>query len=553
MLLAILATLPVVGLPSKMQGVGTTNAGALPHPPVVTALQSSAPPTPLTTEIVATGLTSPVAVASAPGDSTRLFIVEQYTGRIELVKNGALMGTPFFQLQKPLLVGGEQGLLGLVFDPAYSSNGYFYINYTASPSGNTVIERYSVSPNPDIAIASNSKLILSVPQPFANHNGGTMHFGPDGYLYIGMGDGGSDADPQSNGQNLNTLLGKMLRIDVNTPAGIPYAIPPSNPFIGVPGARPEIWAFGLRNPWKFSFDSLTGDLYIADVGLYDWEELNFQPAGSLGGQNYGWSCYEGNGHPAPGHNCNPPNVTWPFYEYKHSMLPGCAIVGGQVYRGFKIPDLRGTYFFSEWCKSTIYSLRYQNGVISEFKNRTLELAPADPQYFIGPVSSHGVDADGEMYLVDYVGGEVFRIIAASPVVQGVYNFGDGTPGCAGKCTLVAESSPVVGNPHFNVRAAKGASVALGLLIVGDAISNTGLDVFNLGFVLYFDIPNLTEVAGLDLFSGPNGNSTATIAIPNNPQIVGSTWLLQGVWYWELGNCNGGSFSSTEGLVATILP
>lgn len=240
--------------------------------------------------VFSNGFSKPVDIANCGDD--RLFILEQHTGRIYILdKNGDRLNTPFLQLPG---VGqsNEQGLLGLAFHPDYLNNGYFFINYSL-PNGNSRISRFSVSANdPNIANMASELVLLEVDQPFSNHNGGCLKFGPDGYLYAGFGDGGSGGDPQANGQNLQTLLGKILRLDVDN--GSPYAIPASNPYVNNPNALGEIWSFGNRNPWRFSFDRATGDLWIGDVGQNSWEEIDFQPANSGGGENYGWRCYEGN-------------------------------------------------------------------------------------------------------------------------------------------------------------------------------------------------------------------------------------------------------------------
>ncbi|MBF8285408.1 MAG: hypothetical protein HW378_4323 [Anaerolineales bacterium] len=270
------------------------------------------------------GLDEPVDLKHAGDGSGRLFVIEQ-PGRIRIVENGELLPDPFLDIE-PLVNsrGNEQGLLGLAFYPDYAANGLFFVNYT-DVNGDTVVARYAVSADdPSRADPASAKIILQVDQPFPNHNGGDLVFGPDGYLYIGLGDGGSGGDPQGNGQNLNALLGKMLRIDVNH--GDPYAIPPDNPFAGRAGARPEIWAYGLRNPWRYSFDRATGDLYIADVGQNAYEEVDFQPADSRGGENYGWNKYEGF-HAYDGGATD--GLTMPVAEYAHAV-GGCLLLRAGV-------------------------------------------------------------------------------------------------------------------------------------------------------------------------------------------------------------------------------
>jgi glucose/arabinose dehydrogenase len=372
--------------------------------------------TPLIAERVVGGLSSPLYVTAPPGDTGRLFIVEQ-GGAIKIydLASEQLLPTPFITVT--VTFGGERGLLGLAFDPFYSTNGYFYVNYTLSVSGQltSFVTRYQVSADPNIA-DPNSKLdVLSVAQPYSNHNGGWISFGPDNYLYISFGDGGSGGDPENRAQNINVWLGKMLRIDVsNSSLENPYDVPADNPFVGVDGAD-EIWAYGLRNAWRNAFDRKTGDLWIADVGQGNWEEVNFQPAASAGGENYGWRCYEGN-HPYNTNGCPPAeDLVFPIYEYSHGS--GCSVTGGYVYRGAALKDLRGVYFFSDYCSEKIWSFRYVNGQVIEFADRTADLDP--PTYSVDSIVSYGEDANGELYIVDG-GGEVFRI-AADGTLKGDLN------------------------------------------------------------------------------------------------------------------------------------
>jgi len=268
-----------------------------------------------------------VQVTNARDGSGNLYVVEQ-GGRIRLVKKGTLQAASFLDVSGRVLSGGEQGLLGLVFPPGYATKRYFYVNYTRTPDGSTVIARYRVTVDPDVADPASEEILLVIPQPFANHNGGQIAFGPDGFFYIGMGDGGSGGDPDNNAQNPASLLGKMLRIDVES-GPFPYAIPPSNPFVQAAGFRGEIWALGLRNPWRFSFDRQTGDLYVGDVGQGSFEEVDFQPAGSPGGENYGWRIMEGAhcfGDPA----CSQVGLALPVAEYDQGQ--GC-----KDHRGIRLP------------------------------------------------------------------------------------------------------------------------------------------------------------------------------------------------------------------------
>ena len=341
---------------------------------------------------VASGLDLPLYLTAPAGDP-RLFIVEK-TGRIRIVKDGALLPTPFLDLSGAVSAGGEQGLLSMVFHPDYASNGFFYVDYTDA-GGDTQVARYSVSAgNPDVADAASTKTILTVAQPFANHNGGLLLFGPDGKLYIGLGDGGSGGDPLGNGQSVSTLLGKILRIDVD--AGDPYAIPPDNPFVDRAGARGEIWAYGLRNPWRFAFDAATDRLYIADVGQGAWEEVNIVPA-DQGGQNFGWNIMEGM-HCYNASSCDQSGLTLPVLEYSHDE--GCSITGGFVYRGSLAPDFVGHYFYSDYCSGFLRSFTFDGAAVTH--------QTTWPVGDIGNVQSFGEDAAGELYILS-TNGTVYRV------------------------------------------------------------------------------------------------------------------------------------------------
>src|SRR5690606_13651608 len=292
--------------------------------------------------------------------------------------------------------GGEQGLLGLAFHPSYGGNGWFYVNYTDT-NGDTRIERYQVTADPYVADPASARLVLAIPQPFANHNGGMITFGPDGALYIATGDGGGSGDPGDNGQRLSSLLGKILRIDVDTQE--PYAIPTDNPFRNVTAARGEIWAYGLRNPWRFSFDFEADRLFIADVGQNSWEEINVVPA-SRAGVNYGWSIMEGR-HCFNASGCNTTDMTLPVLEYPNGD-EGCSVTGGYVYRGDAIPELRGHYFYSDFCGGWIRSFRVSGSTITDEQEWDVGN--------IGMVLSFGEDAASELYVLTRggAGGRVFR-------------------------------------------------------------------------------------------------------------------------------------------------
>jgi len=360
----------------------------------------------MTNELVATGLSSPLYVTHAPNDFDRIFIVEQ-PGRIRVRDQNTGQLSVFLDIQNIVLSGGERGLLGLAFHPDYDENGFFYVSYTGS-GGVSRIARYSVDPgDPNVADASSGVVMLSVSQPFSNHNGGWIGFSPnDGYLYWALGDGGSGGDPGNRAQNINLLLGKMLRLDVDgsNGAGGLYGVPDNNPFVGEDGLD-EIWAYGLRNPWRNSFDRETGDLWMADVGQNAWEEINRQRAGSLGGENYGWRCYEGN-NPYNLTGCPPSSqLTFPVYTYSRSG-GNCSITGGNVYRGVNIPGLEGTYFFGDYCSSRVWSFSYNalSGV-TNFTERTGEVAGG-----LSGLSSFGEDAYGELYMCSLFNGRVYKIV-----------------------------------------------------------------------------------------------------------------------------------------------
>lgn len=341
---------------------------------------------------VADGIRQPVVITNA-GDE-RLFVAEQ-SGAIRVISSGELLRDPFLDLSGELSTGGERGLLGLAFPSDYQETGRFYVYYTGD-GGQSVLSRFSVTPgNPNRANPESEEVLLTQEQPFSNHNGGQIVFGPDGYLYVGLGDGGSGGDPQGNGQNLGTFLGKLLRLDVSGDAG--YAVPPSNPFVDRDGARDEIWAYGLRNPWRFSFDRETGDLYIADVGQDAYEEVNFVAAGTGAGLNYGWKIMEGL-HCYEASECDQAGLTLPVIEYPHGPQWGTSITGGYVYRGSDVPALQGSYVFADFVSGRVWSASAEGG-----------WAPK-PLFETGfNVSTFGEDAAGELYVAAYDSGMIYRV------------------------------------------------------------------------------------------------------------------------------------------------
>lgn len=359
---------------------------------------------------VATGFSSPIAIRNA-GDS-RLFVVER-RGVIKILNSdGSVNPTLFLDIDSDVAnpggAGDERGLLGLAFHPDYQNNGFFYVNYVDNVN-NTVVERFSVSSDPNVADPNSGLEIISFPQPFTNHNGGDIAFGSDGYLYIASGDGGDGGDPNNFGQNLNTLLGKMLRIDVDS--GTPYSVPSDNPFLndGDANTLAEIWSYGLRNPWRFSFDSLNGDMWIADVGQGTFEEIN-RVDPDAAGLNFGWRCYEGNSPFNTSGCASPSTMTFPTSVYSHSGngLFKCSITGGYRYRGSDYPNFDGIYFFADFCSDEIGTLE-PNG-----SDWTMN--------FSGPfgnlgIVSFGEDFNGELYVVSIFNGSVYKVIDSSLSVE----------------------------------------------------------------------------------------------------------------------------------------
>jgi glucose/arabinose dehydrogenase len=395
--------------------------------------QGDAPTDTILLTRVATGLNRPVNINAPPGDRSRLFVVEK-PGRIRIVtiQNGVytLLATPFLDID-PLVgsSGNEQGLLSLAFHPDYASNGYFYVDYTDN-SGNTVVARYRVSTgNPNVADPASASIVLTQNQPYSNHNGGQLQFGPDGYLYIAFGDGGSGGDPQQYAQNTTTWLGKILRIDVDSAA--PYAVPASNPWAGSAVVRPEIWSLGLRNPWRFSFDRLTGDMWIGDVGQGTWEEVDLELAASPGGVNWGWRCYEGHAVYDSSPACPSPQqpaMTPPIYDYNQTgpTSPLCAITGGYVYRGSPNSTFFGGYVFVDYCNpyNQLWVLRPSGS--GGWTRTDYTIVPPAGLALISP-TTFGEDAIGDLYVADDTDGDIFKLnLRPAACVAGNYDVnGDG--------------------------------------------------------------------------------------------------------------------------------
>lgn len=369
------------------------------------------------------GLSSPVHITNAGDGSDRIFVVER-RGTIRIIESGSLQPTPFLDIQDRVQAGGEEGLLSLAFPPGFAAKGYFYVYYT-NLNGDNQVSRFYVTSDPELADPASEELILYLNHPtYSNHNGGQMAFGPDGYLYIATGDGGGGGDPDGNAQDPASLLGKILRIDVEfaavsptaayviylplvsggsgAPIDEPYRIPADNPYVGTEGYRSEIWALGLRNPWRFSFDRSTGDLYIGDVGQGSREEVDFQSSSSPGGENYGWNEMEGTLCYLP--NCDPTGLTRPVYEYPTHELGSCSITGGYVYRGVTSPGIQGIYLFADYCNGFITGLQPDGGTWPAQLLLDTNLN----------ISSFGEDESGELYLVDITSGTVYQVVEQMP-------------------------------------------------------------------------------------------------------------------------------------------
>jgi glucose/arabinose dehydrogenase len=390
----------VTGVAAGQTDISATSEG-VPGSLTITVTAATPPPPPPpgsdnpVLQQVVSGLKFPTGLATPPGDS-RLFVLEK-AGLIRIIKDGAILSTPFLNLTaKVSSSAGEQGLIGLAFAPDYATSGRFFVHYNDRANNNRV-SLFRVSANPDQADPASESEVFAFPQPGVAHNGGQLAFGPDGMLYISLGDG-DDAD-HGRGQSLADPFASILRIDVST---APYTVPPDNPFVGTAGARPEVWSFGFRNPWRFSFDRGTGDLYIGDVGEGSWEEVDYSSAADGAGRavNYGWDEVEGL-HCFKTRDCDPTRFTPPILEYSHDE--GCAVVSGYVYRGPAMPSLQGTYFYADYCAGWVKSLRMAGGVITEHTDRPA-LKPG------GQITSFGEDSNGELYLVTQQGG-VYKIVA----------------------------------------------------------------------------------------------------------------------------------------------
>jgi glucose/arabinose dehydrogenase len=474
-------------------------------------------------------------LTAPPFDFDRLFVVEQ-RGRIRIIKNDTVLGTDFLDISsKVSSSGNERGLLGMAFHPDYDSNGFFYVSYTRSSGHASVVERYQVSGNPDVADSASGTIIFGpVSQPFSNHNGGCIKFGPDGKIYLGLGDGGSAGDPDCNAQNGSNLLGKILRLNEDGSAAA------GNPFLSDPVFLNEIWAYGLRNPWRFSFDRENGDLYIADVGQGSWEEVDFQPASSTGGENYGWkvmegsSCFSTNNCPNYTPSCNDPSLTDPIHEYDHSG-GNCSITGGYVYRGCAISGLQGNYFFADYCSEKIWSFQYDGVNKTNFQDRTASLDPSGPQT-IDEITSFGEDAGGELYVVDR-GGEIFKILPDAPSAFQDLGFGKAGTGNVVPILEVCGQTGSGDEALLRLRKANPSSLALFVLSFGqNPVSKFGgtiLPDFVTGFVF-------------QLFTSPKGHIFFPFDGGGGPVDVYAQYLIQ-----DPGAAQGVAFSNA--VKVTIEP
>ncbi|MDF1838845.1 MAG: PQQ-dependent sugar dehydrogenase [Planctomycetota bacterium] len=502
----------------------------------------------IVTTRIANGFASPVFACSPPGDMDRLFVVQR-GGQIRIVDdlygNPTRLATPFLTVSG-VTSGGEQGLLGMAFHPDYANNGRFFVNFTASGGGATTVREYTVSTaDPNVANPTPVQTLLTIAQPFSNHNGGCIQFGADDMLYVGTGDGGSGGDPGDRAQNPTNLLGKMLRLDVDLP--FPH-IPPTNPFYVSPTIQSGlIWATGLRNPWRFSFDSLNGDMYIGDVGQNAWEEVSYQPGTSTGGENYGWRCMEGNHcfSTSPHCACNNSALTGPIQEYSHSN--GCSITGGVVYRGSKIPALDGTYFYADYCTSRIWSFTYDGTTLTNFTDRTSELAPATGS--ITSISSFAEDGRGEVYIMEVNGGEIYRIEPDCDTTA----YCTANPNSTGQIgQLFSIGSLSVSDNNFILLAANLPVSQFTYCLAGTAsgfVPNPGGS--NGNFCLGGSGARFGSQIGQTDFLGTYQATLDLTNFPTNPASVvqaGETWYFQ-AWHRE----NGGQSNFTTGLSALFCP
>lgn len=502
--------------------------------------QGTDPDPELTTVFITGQLGNPTSIVHAPGDDRRLFVTTS-SGKIRLVKDGVKRPTPFLDLSGIPPVTGE-GLQCMAFHPDYQNNGRFFVLYQDTSNDSWLVE-YAASADPDAADPSSAVVLRGpVPQLDVIHNWDCIQFGPDGKLYLSTGDGGGAFDPSGHSQDIGVLYGKLLRLDVDIPA--PH-IPPDNPFVGVPGAAEEIWSYGLRQPWRFTFDSATGDIYIGDVGEGLWEEIDFQPASSTGGENYGWPCMEGaNCTGIPGCGCNEPTWTTPILDYQHN--PYCAVIGGYVYRGRAIPPLRGTYFYADFCTG-IFSFRYDGASVTDQQDRSSELQPCDG-HVIQNVTSWGQDLDGELYLLDKNGGELFKVVTRDDSSFNYCAANDNSSGTSASIGHVGSTSVTANDFELTVTGAPPAKAGIffyGSSQIGQAFGDGVLCVGGGPF-------RLNPL----VFTDPTGAASYLVDLDNPPNpaaqiLPGSVWRFQ-FWYRDPAGGSAG-FNLSDGLCATFCP
>jgi uncharacterized protein (TIGR03437 family) len=471
--------------------------------PLLPALALTLSAQSLSTTQIASGISGPTDIQNAADGSGRLFFVQQ-NGIIRIFRNGVVSSRPFLDISTKTKADGERGLLGLTFPPAYAQKQRFYVDYT-DLNGDTVIAQYRLTADPDVADSTSEIVLLHIAQPFPNHNGGQVRFGPDGYLYIAMGDGGSGGDPLNNGQSLGTLLGKLLRIDVESTPGT-VVVPPSNPLVHQTGARPEIWAYGLRNPWRFTFDRVTHDLWIGDVGQDAYEEVDFQPAGDSGGENYGWNIMEASHCYQPG--CGTQGLTLPVAEYSHAE--GCSIIGGFVYRGRVSPGLRGLYLYGDLCSGTIWGLEKQGPAWMVRKMLSTTFS----------ITTFGEDEAGELYVSNAGNGTIHHLVGdLAPRLNpaGIGNAASFAPGLVAGSLATAFAAGVLDDPGI-VTNADGVTVSVNGIAapVLSRANVNGLEQVN--FQVPFEIAGQTGASVIVARDGHSSAPAIVAVLPFQPAI-----------------------------------
>lgn len=495
---------------------------------------------------VFSGLSQPVDIVSPRDGTGRLFLVQQ-TGAIRVVRNGAIQPTSFIDLSGLITPGGEQGLLGLAFHPQYATNRQFFVNYTRAGDGATIVARYTANPNnPDIADPQSATTLLTIAQPYSNHNGGSVKFGADGFLYIGMGDGGSSNDPQLRAQDKTTLLGKILRIDVNS--GNPYAIPPGNPFPNGVGGLPEIFAIGLRNPWRISFDRLNGDFWIGDVGQGAVEEIDLLPAGAGAGANLGWRVLEGNqctGLSGPV-TCTDPTLTAPVITYTHTV--GCSVTGGFVYRGQAVPALVGQYLYGDFCSGRLWAAQ---------KNGAGQWIPALLGDTTFGISAFGEDEAGELYFADYGAGDIYKFAdnaPASPILAMTstsLNFGNVVVGVTSAAQTITVTNAGAGTLTLaSLTGGTGSGRSAEFLRTGTCANGTMLTGAQSCTIVYQFKPGQTGARSAVLAIASDGGN-ASLALAGTGVAAGQTPVLTpSATSLSFGSVNLGSSSATQTITVT---